>query len=95
MSINCRITTNIINYKHVISNFLQYLIYQTSEILCPRYKNRFSYFISHSIMKIKNKQSYASYDNKIRSFYLFVTFAFYERTNIVTLIINFNIINVN
>ena len=95
MSIKCRITTNIIDCKHFISNFFQYLIYWTLEILCPRYKDRFLYFISHSIMRIKNKRNHALYNNKVRSFYLFVTFAFYERTNIMTLIVNFNIINVD
>ena len=95
MSIKCRITTNITDYKHFISDFLQYLIYWTSRTLCSRYKDCFLYFVLHSIMMIKNKWNYASYDNKVRLFYLFVIFAFYEKANIVTLIVNFNIINVD
>ena len=95
MSIKCRITTNITDCKHFISDFFQYLIYWTSKILCPRYKDRSLYFVSHSIMKTKNRRSHVSYDNKVRSFYLSVTFAFYEKTNIVTSIVNFNIISVD
>ena len=93
--IMCRMTTNIINYNHFISDFFQHLIYWTSETLCPRYKNCFLYFVSHSIIKIKNKWNYVLLDNKMRLFYLFVTFAFYKKTNIVISIINFNIINVD
>ena len=95
MLIKCRMTTNIIDYKHFISDFLQHLIYWISETLCSWYKNRFLYFVSHLIMKTKNKRNHALYDNKVRSFYLFVTFAFYKKTNIITSIINFNIININ